>query len=88
MGLLSLFVIALSVISTGQTPELSGRLKTMQAEISRNFDALQKEQIPPYYISYSIDEVRSQSVAGSFGAIIAQNEYYVSQDCCSSWKEL
>jgi TldD protein len=74
MGLLSLFVIALSVISTGQTPELSGRLKTMQAEISRNFDALQKEQTPPYYISYSIDEVRTQVVAGSFGALIAQNE--------------
>jgi TldD protein len=73
-GLLSLFVIAVSIISTGQTPELSGRLKTMKSEMSRNFDALQKEQAPPYYMSYSIDEVRSQGVAGSFGAIIAQNE--------------
>jgi TldD protein len=72
-GLLNLFIIALSVISIGQTPELSGRLKTMNDEISRNFSALQKEQTPPYYISYSVDEVRTQSVAASFGAVLAQN---------------
>jgi predicted Zn-dependent protease len=53
---------------------MPGRLKIMKAELSRNFDALQKEQTPPYYISYSIDEVRTQSVAGTFGAVVSQNE--------------
>ena len=74
MGLSSLFLIALTAISIGQTPEISGRLKIMKAEISRNFEALQNEQTPPYYISYSVDEVRTQSVTGAFGAITAQND--------------
>jgi predicted Zn-dependent protease len=73
-GLSSLFFIILTAISIGQIPEMPDRLKIMKAELSRNFEALQKEQTPPYYMSYSIDEVRIQSVAGAFGAIINQSE--------------
>jgi TldD protein len=74
MGLLNLFLLGLTAISSGQTPEMPYRLKIMKAEISRNFEALQKEQTPPYYMSYSIDEVRTQTVAGAFGAVTAQND--------------
>jgi TldD protein len=74
MGLLNLFLLALTAYSMGQTPEMPYRLKIMKAEISRNFEALQKEQTPPYYMSYSIDEVRTQTVSGAFGAITAQND--------------
>ena len=74
LGLSSLLLIALTAVSIGQTPEMPGRLKIMKAELSRNFEALQKEQTPPYYISYSIDEVRTQFVAGAFGAVMSQNE--------------
>jgi TldD protein len=65
---------ALSAVSIGQTQEMPGRIQVMKNEISRNFDALQKEQVPPYYISYSIDEVRTQTVVGTFGAITNKNE--------------
>jgi TldD protein len=74
MGLLNLFLLGLTAFSIGQTPEMPYRLKIMKAEISRNFEALQKEQTPPYYMSYSVDEVRIQTVAGAFGAITAQND--------------
>lgn len=72
--LTSLCVIALNIVSVGQTQEISGRIEVMKNEILRNFTALQKEPMPPYYISYSIDEVRTQYVAGAFGAIISKNE--------------
>jgi TldD protein len=74
MGLTSLSLLALAAISIGQTPEMPDRLKIMKAELSRNFEALQKEQTPPYYMSYSIDQVGTQTVSGSFGAITGQNE--------------
>jgi TldD protein len=73
-GLSSLFFVLLTALSIGQTQEMPARLKIMKAEISRNFEALQKEQTPPYYMSYSVDEVRTQSVSGTFGAITGQND--------------
>ena len=69
-----LSLAALGSASVAQAQEMPGRIKVMKEEISRNFQALQKEQVPPYYISYSIDEIRAQSVAGIFGAIIGKNE--------------
>jgi TldD protein len=67
-------LVVLSVISTGWTQDMPGRIKVMKSEVSRNFQALQKEQIPPYYISYAIDEVRTQSVSGIFGAIASKED--------------
>ncbi len=69
-----LCLAALSVVSVGQTQEMPGRIKVMKNELSRNFEALQKEQVPPYYISYAIDEIRTQTVAATFGAITNKNE--------------
>lgn len=60
--------------SFGQSDQLPGRMKTMKAELTRNFDALQNKEVPPYYISYAIDEIRTQTVNGSFGAINSQTE--------------
>lgn len=71
--LLSVCLAALSPIATGQTQEVPMRIKVMKEELSRNFAALQKEPVPPYYLSYSIDEVRTQAVMGSFGAIMAKS---------------
>jgi len=65
----SVCLIVLGAVSTGHTQDTSARLKVMKEEMVRNFDALQKEPVPPYYMSYSIDDVSMQGVAGSFGAI-------------------
>lgn len=72
--LASLCMVSWDNVSIGQVQEISGRIKVMKDEVSRNFEALQKEQVPPYYISYSIDEVRTQSVSGNFGAITNKYE--------------
>jgi TldD protein len=65
----SLFLIMLNISIAGWTQEIPGRIKVMKDEVNRNFQALKKEPTPPYYISYSIDEVLTQSVSGIFGAI-------------------
>jgi len=72
--LITLFFSTRGSNSFGQGDQLPSRLKIMQAELKRNFEALQKQDVPPYYISYTIDEVRTQVVSGSFGAINSQNE--------------
>jgi predicted Zn-dependent protease len=69
-----LCLTALDIVSIGLTQEMPGPIKAMKNELSRNFQALQKQQVPPYYISYSIDEVRTQYVGGAFGAIMARSE--------------
>ena len=77
--LVMLVLMAPNSASFGQSDPLPGRLKIMQTELKRNFEALQKQDVPPYYISYTIDEVRTRTVAGSFGAIASQNENTTAQ---------
>lgn len=71
-------LIVLATVSIGYAGETSARLQIMKEEMIRNFEALQKEPVPPYFMSYSIDDVRMQGVAGSFGAITDTTENKVS----------
>jgi TldD protein len=64
------YLILFGVVSVGWVQDTPDRMEVMKEEMTRNFEALQKEPDPPYYMSYSIDDVRMQSVAGSFGAIM------------------
>ncbi len=50
----------------GQPSEL---LRVMKTEMMRNFDALQKEKTPPYFISYTIHDIIVTRMRASFGAI-------------------
>jgi TldD protein len=74
IGWTCIYLVAFCAVAFGQTQELPLRIKVMKEELFRNFEVLQKEKTPPYYMSYAIDEVRAQSVTGSFGAILAKNE--------------
>ncbi len=71
-------VFALLIISfagafpNGQPKEIPKTLAVMKEEMQRNFDALQKEQILPYFMSYSIDQVSTQMVTGSFRGCFVQ----------------
>ena len=58
----------------GQGNDLPTELKVMKGELARNFEALKKQSVPPYYLSYSIDRVRIQRVAASFGALSEKTE--------------
>jgi TldD protein len=71
---ISIVFVALSAVAYGQTKELPARIKVMKEELFRNFEVLKKEKTPPYYMSYSIDEVRTQYVSGNFGAIFEKQE--------------
>ena len=71
-------LILLGVVSVGWAPDAPDRIEIMKEEMARNFEALQKEPVPPYYMSYSIDDVRIQSVAGSFGAVLNRADNKVS----------
>ena len=67
-----------SVVSAEGAKDTPNRIKVMQEEMTRNFKVLQNEPVPPYYMSYSIDDIRSQSVSVSFGALWARSESMVS----------
>ena len=73
--LVFLFAAGLAALPCpAQTGKLPVRLEVMKGELQRNFESLKEEESPPYYISYSIDQVRSQSVSGSYGAIINRDD--------------
>lgn len=59
---------------SGQAGSLPADLAVMKSELGRNFEALQKEPTPPYYISFSIDRTWTQRVAASFGALTDRSE--------------
>ena len=69
-----IFMAVLCAVAIGQSQDTPPRIKVMKEELFRNFETLQKEKTPPYYMSYSIDETRIQMVNGSFGSIMAKNE--------------
>lgn len=70
MALIVSIICAVPVAAaTGSSP-----LDVMNFELQRNFGALRQEATPPYYISYSIDHVRTQSVSTSFGALLSEKD--------------
>jgi len=60
--------------AASQSQDLPQQLQIMKSELTRNFQALQKEPVPPYYLAYCIDRVATQTVSTSFGAISSQSE--------------
>jgi predicted Zn-dependent protease len=41
----------------------------LQSELRRNLDLLAKESVPPYFVSYTVHDVRGARVVASFGAL-------------------
>lgn len=48
-------------------------LEIAEKELNRNFNQLQKEEIPPYYISYNITDIERISINASLGNIISND---------------
>lgn len=71
-------LILFGVVSVEGAKDVPDRIEVMREEMARNFEALQKESVPPYYMSYSIDDVRIQAVSGSFGAVMNMADNTVS----------
>ena len=49
-------------------------LQAMQEELTRSFSSLQKQPVPPYYLSYEITETEGVRVEASFGVLTYSNE--------------
>ncbi len=42
----------------------------LKEELNRNMEALKKEKVAPYYMSYRVNDVRTYSITASFGQIM------------------
>jgi TldD protein len=65
---------AVVVLAGPAVPPVNGAAATglggiLQSELQRNFQRLTREQIPPYFLSYAVYDVRGASVQASFGAV-------------------
>ena len=49
-------------------------LQAMQAELERSMDALAGEEVPPYFLSYEITELRNVGTSAAFGALTASGD--------------
>jgi len=46
----------------------------LQSELQRNFQALSREPVPAYFISYSVHDLRNTTVVASFGALLRSDQ--------------
>ena len=76
VGAVILLVLCAAAFSPllAESGDLPPTLDVMRSELQRNFETLKKEQNAPYYISYSIDHLKSQSVSSSFGALTDRDD--------------
>lgn len=49
-------------------------LEVMHDELMRNFDALQEQEVPPYFTSYEVTQEESVNVQASYGEVTGVNE--------------
>ena len=45
-------------------------LTLLQSEMARNLDALNKESVPPYFVSYGVADQRDTRIQAAFGALV------------------
>jgi len=64
LSLLLLIVLA-STASAQQDPVL----KTLQDELDRENSVLQKQDVPPYFISYNLGDEQNVTMVTSYGAL-------------------
>ena len=68
--LASVIVLAAgSAVPAARNDSSSALGNILQSELQRNFDRLSKEPVPPYFLSYTVHDVRGHRVVASFGAL-------------------
>ena len=50
-------------------------LDILQAELERNFDVLATEPVPPYFLSYAVNDRRTTTINAAFGSLVASDEH-------------
>ncbi len=70
-----MLIIALFLFLTPQLLHSQEKLlDVLSDELNRNMDALQKEEVKPYYMNYRVDEVVNTRVVASFGNLTASSD--------------
>lgn len=63
-------LVIIAILITSYITYGSTVLDIAQKELNRNYSALQKEETPPYYISYNITDIEKITINSSFGQVI------------------
>jgi predicted Zn-dependent protease len=58
----------------GSLPSSATLLDILEGEMKRNLAVLEKQPVPPYFISYTVHESRSAQLSASFGALTADQD--------------
>ena len=77
LRLVILVVLACSLTGQAQQPARgagSPLLAIVQSELQRNFEGLKKEPVPPYFISYTLHDMRTTRMSAAFGALQRSDE--------------
>jgi len=71
VSLVSALLLGLAVVPGGPSLQAADPplLSTLRAELGRNADVLRKEEVPAYFISYTVYDTQSRRLAASFGAL-------------------
>jgi predicted Zn-dependent protease len=70
----ALFVLSLLLLTILNLKAQDKLLDIMSDELNRNFSELKLHEMPPYFISYRIEDVKTFSVSASFGNITSSSE--------------
>jgi predicted Zn-dependent protease len=77
LRLVILVVLACGLTGQAQQPArgpANPLLAIVQSELQRNFEGLKKEPVPPYFISYTLHDMRTTRMSAAFGALQRSDE--------------
>jgi TldD protein len=77
LRLVILVALACAITGWGARPvhgAASPLLSIAQSELQRNFGGLNKEPVPPYFISYTLHDMRTTRISAAFGALQRSDE--------------
>ncbi|MGE3841911.1 MAG: metallopeptidase TldD-related protein [Vicinamibacterales bacterium] len=71
VSLVSTLLLGLAVVPGGPSLEAADPplLATLRTELNRNAEVLQREDVPAYFISYTVYDTHSRRLVASFGAL-------------------
>ena len=72
LAVATLACVTLAVVSVNA--QEGSILEAMRTELDRSMKVLQTQEVPPYFLSYEITDVRHSGAQASFGALTSSNE--------------
>jgi predicted Zn-dependent protease len=73
-SLKNVYVFFLIIFASMNLRSQDKLLDLMTDELNRNFSVLKLQEIPPYYICYRVEEIKSFTISAAFGNITSSSE--------------